>query len=220
MKAIIVSEKQRTEIKWRFWAALTTLCAFVGQSIVVVFYSESMPVKVDTIHVSSDLAIMLGGLVVAILGTYMSTGRSETLRKIFTIVGILLLVLGALYARLEVHERLLSPVVVTNLTLVFFTGLFGLTLNKLAHSLLDKIPKHEQGHDHKVMSLHLLFDMALSAIVSISVVAHVLFGWGQADLMLGDFAAMFIIFLAGRLSAEVWKDDCQSTTKNPHPHRH
>lgn len=209
MKAISVAEKQRAEIKWRFWASFVTLCILVGQ-ILVVYYSKSIAVGVDTVHVSSDLSVLLGGLLVAIASISITPKKSANVRRIFTFLGLLLLAVGAYYSLYEIHLRMVNPVMIDKPWAVFLTGLIGGAGNKFVHFLLEKIPKEDQGHDHKVMSLHVLFDMALSAIVSISVVVNYVFGWDQSDSVFGFFAAGFVLILAGRLSAELWKDDCPS----------
>ena len=127
----------------------------------------SLSLLSDTIHCGGDAVNTLGLLTIEILFCFFGARlliHENIIRKLFSYVQILLLFTGAVYIGYEAFFRFVNPPEIAGLLIAKIT-LAGLIGNILAHKLMHKIPDEAHTHNHSLLSIHILFDIALSCIV-------------------------------------------------------
>lgn len=178
-----------------------TLMVLVGQ-IAVVLYSKSLTLLADSVHVGSDLTVILGSLLVVLFVQKLSLSSEERVRRWFGYIGITLLVFGAFYVLTEAYERLSNPTFDPNIWVVIIAIIGGLG-NLWVHMMLHKVPKEEHNHTHNVLSAHVLSDLMLSIVVVIAWTLTLVFDWVMADPILSVAVAGYMFFLSGRLFEKI-----------------
>lgn len=175
--------------------ALITGIVFFSQSFIIWQWIDSITLKGDTIHTASDLLVNIGAFVVTLIAANTSTKKAEKIHRWFGYLGITTLALGALWVVREAVGRFASPIEIMNGWLIV-TGIVGGLGNFLAHLLLIKVPHGEQNHTHKILSAHVLSDLALSAVVVLSAIISLVFNWHYADPLFSLVAAMWMLTLS------------------------
>ena len=121
----------------------------------------------DTVHCGGDVINSVGLLIIEFLFCLPLTNlrhKEETIRKVFAYLQIMLLFIGAVYIQIEAIHRFMNPPEIAAL-LIFKIAVVGLLGNIFAHWLIHRIPSHQHTHNHTLLSLHILFDIAISLIV-------------------------------------------------------
>lgn len=175
--------------------ALITGAVFLAQSFIIWQWIDSITLKGDTIHTASDLLVNIGAFLVTLIAVNTTTKKGELIHRWFAYVGIITLALGALWVVHEALERLASPIEIMNGWLIV-TGIMGGFGNFVAHLLLIKVPQGEQSHTHRVLSAHVLSDLALSAVVVLSAIISIVFDWHYADPLFSLVAAVWMLTLS------------------------
>ncbi len=175
--------------------ALITSLVFFAQSFIIWKWIDSITLKGDTIHTASDLLVNIGAFIVTLIAIKISTSAGEKIHRWFAHIGIIILALGAVWVIQEALDRFQSPIEIMNGWLIV-TGLVGGAGNLGAHILLTKVPHGEQNHTHRVLSAHVLSDLALSAIVVMSAIVSMMFNWHYADPVFSLVAATWMLALS------------------------
>lgn len=184
--------------------SLITLGVLVGQ-IGVILYSPMLTLKADSVHVGSDLTVMVGSLVVTLLILSNFKINNDKLRKRFAYVGITLLIVGAFYVLTEAHDKMINPEYNPSIWIPVVAALGGLG-NLWVHKILGGAPEQEHNHTHNVLSAHVLSDIFLSAVVVVAWGLMFAFGWVKADPLLSAAVACYMLFLSGRLFEKIKND--------------
>jgi len=206
-----MSVQSDVRASWESKLRKYALCSGITAVVLIVqgivsFLANSLALGSDTIHVGSDLAAMLGALIVTYRELNMSHDAQHQMKTRFAYFAMLLLVFGSLTVFMEAWERWQVPQDVLSLWVmaVAFAGLLG---NAWAHQILHSVPHEDRDVVHRGAHLHVLSDMLLSVAVIVAAGVTYLTGWMQADALTSAAIALYMLFLAYRLFTRVRKGD-------------
>lgn len=192
--------------------------------VLLVVMSGSLALLSDTVHLASDNIFLIGSLLVIWRASSVTHEKGAQWRTKAAYVGILLLVVGAYGVNSEADVRTINPVSVAN-GWVLAGGIIGLIANlfmlRVLHAeekdtqtfvrhegfsknvvLLQRVPsqKNPSRHAHdNVVSAHVFFDFAFSAVVTLSAILSLVFGMESIDTVIAKYLSFFMFLLAGYL---------------------
>lgn len=174
-----------------------TFTIFLVQ-LISVWLTNNLALRADTFHVSSDLFVNIGSLIIACLCLRANKTKENLVRGVFSFFGILLLFGGGFHILFEAYDRLRNPDA-TIAWPVIFVAAIGAVGNYLAHRILSAAPADCHNSTHRVLSAHVLSDLFCSLAVIISAAAVFFLGLAEADPYISILIAGYIFFLSGRL---------------------
>ncbi len=176
----------------RYWIALwVTLGVLVGE-ILGGFFSGSLALLSDAVHVAVDSKYIIVSLVVVYLSKQIKY-RENLYRKIGAYIGLALLIVGGLWILNKSYERFFNPRNITS-DVMFLVALGGLLGNLFVLWLLKSVPKENQNITHRFFNAHVLSDFFMSVAVVFSAITIWVTGLQIMDPITSTAVAVYMLF--------------------------
>lgn len=199
--------------RYKVALALNTLI-WILQSIILIFFANSLSLFGDAAHSASDSVILLGSCIIFARELSKPERSHEATKRTFTRVAIFLLWGSACYVAYEAVERIMDPVTFLGWPVVAIACVSAIG-NFVAHRIICGVEAHLHDHMHRANVLHILSDMMLSIAVLCSALGVIFFHFPALDGWIALIVSCWMLIRGGQLyhATETIAD-----THNAHDH--
>ncbi len=183
--------------RYKIALALNTLIWFL-QSVILIFFANSLSLFGDAAHSASDSVILLGSCIIFARELSRPEHAHETMKRTFTRFAIFLLWGSACYVAYEAVERITNPVMFLGWPVVVIACVSAIG-NFFAHRIICGVETDSHDHLHRANVLHILSDMMLSIAVLCSALGVIFFHFPALDGWIALLVSCWMIIRGGQL---------------------